>query len=100
MLKNISSLTNKLLFFCRDGNNDTGDVRVYPGKLQVSQAFCTVPVDSSTTVADLIKEALKRFGLNDTKCEDYRCSEVLLDRGGIYATQFQRLWNSFSPIYL
>lgn len=66
----------------KDRDNDSGEVRVYPGKLQVSQAFCTVPVDSSTTVADLIREALKRFGLQEFNCEDYRCSEVLLDRGG------------------
>lgn len=66
----------------KDRDNDQGEVRVYPGKLQVSQAYCTVPVDSSTTVSDLIREALKRFGLQDFNCEDYRCSEVLLDRGG------------------
>lgn len=66
----------------KDRDNDKGEVRVYPGKLQVSQAFCTVPVDSSTTVSDLIREALRRFGLQDFNCEDYRCSEVLLDRGG------------------
>lgn len=41
-----------------------------------------MPVDSNTTVGDLIREALKRFGLEDYNCEDYRCSEVLLDRGG------------------
>lgn len=70
----------------RDRDNDQGEVRVYPGKLQVSQAYCTVPVDSSTTVADLIREALKRFGLQDFNCEDYRCSEVLLDRGGKFFT--------------
>lgn len=67
---------------CRDRDNDKGEVRVYPGKLQVSQAFCTVPVDASTTVADLIREAVKRFLLQDYECEDYRCSEILLDRGG------------------
>lgn len=66
----------------RDNENDKSEVRVYPGKLQVSQACCTVPVDSSTTVGDLIRESLKRFGLESFNCEDYRCSEVLLDRGG------------------
>ncbi|CAH1986375.1 unnamed protein product [Acanthoscelides obtectus] len=65
----------------KDRDNDSGEVRVYPGKLQVSQALCTVPVDSNMTVGDLIREALKRFGLDDKNCEDYRCSEVLLDRG-------------------
>ncbi|CAH0552914.1 unnamed protein product, partial [Brassicogethes aeneus] len=65
----------------KDRDNDKGEVRVYPGKLQVSQAFCTVPVDSDTKVSDLIREALKRFDLEGYNSEDYRCSEVLLDRG-------------------
>ncbi|XP_017770356.1 PREDICTED: diacylglycerol kinase theta isoform X2 [Nicrophorus vespilloides] len=74
----------------RDRDNDQGEVRMYPGKLQVSQAFCTVPVDSNTTVADLISESLQRFGLVDIQCEDYRCSEVLLDRG---VTERVLSWN-------
>lgn len=69
------------MFIYRDRDNDRGEVRVYPGKLQVSQAFCTVSVDTSTTVGDLIKEALQKFGLQDIPSEDYICSEVLLDRG-------------------
>ncbi|XP_030762048.1 diacylglycerol kinase theta isoform X2 [Sitophilus oryzae] len=64
----------------KDRENDKGEVRVYPGKLQVSQAFCTVPVDSNTTIADLIREALYRFDV-EYKCDDVRCLEVLLDRG-------------------
>ncbi|KAL3278720.1 hypothetical protein HHI36_016251 [Cryptolaemus montrouzieri] len=65
----------------KDKDNDSGEVRVYPGKLQVSKAFCTVPLDSTTTVGDMIKEALKNFELEDYNAEDYRCSEKLLDRG-------------------
>ncbi|XP_015589973.1 diacylglycerol kinase theta isoform X2 [Cephus cinctus] len=67
--------------FLRFKDNESGEVRVYPGKLQVSEAFCIVPVTESTTVADLIREALHRFGLQNFECEDYRCSEILLDRG-------------------
>ncbi|KAK4881601.1 hypothetical protein RN001_004920 [Aquatica leii] len=74
----------------KDRDNDKGEVRVFPGKLQVSQAFCTVPVDSSTTVADLIRESLKRFGLQEYGCEDFRCSEILLDRG---VTERVLSWN-------
>lgn len=66
----------------RDKENDRGEVRVYPGKLQVSIPYCVVFVDSNTTVADLIREALIEFGFNNFKCEDFRCSEILLDRGG------------------
>lgn len=69
-------------YFHRDRDNDSGEVRVYPGKLQVSQAFCIVPVESNTTVGDLIRESLPRFGLEDSNCDDFRCSEILLDRGG------------------
>jgi len=50
----------------------------------VSEAYCTVPVNGETTTADLIREALICFGLEDFKCEDYRLSEVLLDRGGTF----------------
>ncbi|XP_023012830.1 diacylglycerol kinase theta isoform X2 [Leptinotarsa decemlineata] len=74
----------------KDRDNDSGEVRVYPGKLQVSQALCTVPVDSNTSVGDLIREALKRFGLESYNAEDYRCSEVLLDRG---VTERVLSWN-------
>jgi diacylglycerol kinase (ATP) len=57
---------------------------VYPGKLQVSEAYCTVPVNGETTIADLIRESLIRFGLENFRCEDYRLSEILLDRGGTF----------------
>lgn len=77
--------------FCRDRDNDSGEVRVYPGKLQVSQAFCIVPVDSNTTVGDLIRESLHYFSLEDANCEEFRCSEVLLDRGGEYTHKFAYL---------
>ena len=63
-------------------DSESGEVRVYPGKLQVSESFCIVPVTEATTVADLIEEALQKFGLQNFTSEDYRCSEILLDRGG------------------
>ncbi|XP_066993369.2 diacylglycerol kinase theta isoform X4 [Anabrus simplex] len=65
----------------KDRDNDSGEVRVYPGKLQVSEPYCTVPVDGNTTIGDLIRDALTHFGLDNTRCEDYRLSEILLDRG-------------------
>lgn len=63
-------------------NIDNGEVRVYPGKLQVLESFCRVPVTELTTIAELIHEALTKFGLQNFDCNDYRCSEILLDRGG------------------
>lgn len=74
---------------CRD--LEAGEVRVYPGKLQVSESFCIVPVTVNTTVADLIEEALQKFGLENFKSEDYRCSKILLDRGGKDAGRFVSL---------
>ncbi|XP_043462273.1 diacylglycerol kinase theta isoform X6 [Leptopilina heterotoma] len=67
--------------FLRFKDSDSGEVRVYPGKLQVSESFCIVPVTERTNISDLIREALLRFGLQDFMYEDYRCSQVLLDRG-------------------
>ncbi|XP_011051480.1 PREDICTED: diacylglycerol kinase theta isoform X4 [Acromyrmex echinatior] len=67
--------------FLRFKDNDSGEVRVYPGKLQVSESFCIVPVMEATTVGDLINEALEKFGLQNFCCDDFRCSEILLDHG-------------------
>ncbi|XP_078042806.1 diacylglycerol kinase theta isoform X13 [Augochlora pura] len=67
--------------FLRFKDSEAGEVRVYPGKLQVSDSFCIVPVTENTTVANLIEEALQKFGLENFNSEDYRCSEILLDRG-------------------
>lgn len=49
-------------------------MRVYPGKLQlpIEDAFVNVPVDNDTKVADLMRDALNRFELQDNKIEDYR----------------------------
>ncbi|GFG39878.1 hypothetical protein Cfor_03863, partial [Coptotermes formosanus] len=83
----------------RDRDNDSGEVRVYPGKLQVSEAYCTVPVNGETTAADLIREALICFGLENFKCEEYRLSEVLLDRGGTFEHSTLSLPVSTNPSY-
>ncbi|XP_055588120.1 diacylglycerol kinase theta isoform X2 [Uranotaenia lowii] len=74
----------------RDRENDHGFVRVYPGKLQVENPYVNVPVDNDTTVKDLISESLKKFGLQGHQIEDYRCSEILLDRG---VTERVLSWN-------
>lgn len=66
----------------RDQDNDSGEVRVYPGKLQVIEPFVVIQVHISTTIKDLIVEALTRFGFDSKDVDDYRLSEILLDRGG------------------
>ncbi|XP_059612135.1 diacylglycerol kinase theta isoform X7 [Phlebotomus argentipes] len=68
----------------RDNENDKGFVRVYPGKLQlddIDESFVAVPVDNDTTVRDLIRDALNQFTLEGRNVDEYRCLEVLLDRG-------------------
>jgi diacylglycerol kinase (ATP) len=67
---------------------------VYPGKLQVSEAYCTVPVNWETTIADLIRESLIRFGLENFRSEDYRLSEILLDRGGTFRYKMEYILSS------
>ncbi|XP_058979161.1 diacylglycerol kinase theta isoform X5 [Musca domestica] len=69
--------------FLRFQDKDNGFVRVYPGKLQCSleEPYVSVPVDTTTTIKDLIRDALDRFGLQDNPIDDYRCSQVLLDSG-------------------
>lgn len=70
---------------------------MYPGKLQVSEAYCTVPVNGETTIADLIRESLICFGLENFEGEQYRLSEVLLDRGGTFQYK-TRIFNIFQPV--
>ncbi|KAK0157190.1 hypothetical protein PV328_011767, partial [Microctonus aethiopoides] len=67
--------------FLRYKDEPSGEVRVYPGKLQIAQPFCVVKVNDDSSVEDLIREALSQFSLKSFNCEDYRCSEILLDRG-------------------
>nr|CAD7198846.1 unnamed protein product [Timema douglasi] len=76
--------------FLRFKDCEAGESRVYPGKLPVSEAYCTIPVSSDITIADLIRESLGRFGLDNSKTEDYRMSEILLDRG---VTERVLSWN-------
>lgn len=55
-------------------DRDKGFVRVYPGKLQctLEEPFVNVDVDNETTVKDLIREALNKFGLSENPIDDYR----------------------------
>lgn len=56
-------------------DRDRGHVRVYPGKLQCSMLedpYVSVPVDNSTVIKDLIRDALDKFGLQDNQIQDYR----------------------------
>lgn len=56
----------------------------------MEESFVTVQVDNDTTVKELIREALNNFALQDHLVEDYRCLEILLDRG---VTERVLSWN-------
>lgn len=60
--------------FLRFQDKDRGHVRVYPGKLQCSleDPYVNVPVDNTTVIKDLIRDALDKFGLQDNQIQDYR----------------------------
>lgn len=72
----------------RETESGGGSVRVYPGRLAgAGETFVTVPIVGEHSVADLMALALERFGLDPaTAVSDYRCSEILLDRGGNHFT--------------
>lgn len=74
----------KNIIFHREPETGGGSVRVYPGRIAgAGETFVTVPIQGDHTVADLMTFALVRFGLDPaTAVSDYRCSEILLDRGG------------------
>ncbi|KAL5283235.1 DGKQ family protein [Megaselia abdita] len=61
---------------------DRGFVRVYTGKLQMQaqEPFASIAVRNESTVLNLIEDAIQQFQLEGEPI-DYRCSEVLLDRG-------------------
>lgn len=71
-------------FSTREPETGGGDVRVYPGRIPgAGETFVTVACAGEQTVTDLMMSALERFGLEtDNAVADYRCSEILLDRGG------------------
>lgn len=68
----------------RESESGGGSVRVYPGRVAgAGETFVTVPIVGEHSVVDLMALALERFGLDPTTAaSDYRCSEILLDRGG------------------
>lgn len=68
----------------REPESGGGEVRVYPGRVAgAGDTFVTVHCTGDQGVSDLMASALSRFGLDPASASmDYRCSEILLDRGG------------------
>lgn len=73
-----------IIFVSREPESGGGEVRVYPGRVAgAGETFVTVSCCGDDAVADLMAAALERFGLDPAQAvQDFRCSEILLDRGG------------------
>ncbi|ROT63093.1 putative diacylglycerol kinase theta isoform X6 [Penaeus vannamei] len=67
----------------REKDNDEGTIRVYPSRLgaAVTIEHTGINVTSNTVVTEVIGQALKKFGLPESKPQDYRLVEVMLDKG-------------------
>lgn len=66
----------------RPPDSSMGFIRVYPGRLNVTElTYCSVPVTSDTSVSDIMKEALDKFRLRTNDLNRYRLVEVSLDKG-------------------
>ncbi|KAJ7358720.1 hypothetical protein OS493_022164 [Desmophyllum pertusum] len=75
--------SEKPLIFLRMKSADRrkGYIRVYPGMLNVSSTFKTIPVTAVTTVTEVIQSALEKFGLKDANTDDFSLTEVHLNQG-------------------
>ncbi|CAH3015343.1 unnamed protein product [Porites evermanni] len=73
----------KPLIFLRMKSADRrkGYIRVYPGMINVSAMFKTIPVTAITRVTDVIQIALEKFGLKDANPDDFSLTEVHLNYG-------------------
>lgn len=98
-----SVLLNGWLVVCREPESGGGEVRVYPGRVAgAGETFVTVGITGDDAVADLMAAALERFGLDPARAvHDYRCSEILLDRGGkclstLHLIQISALYRNLS----
>uniref|UniRef100_A0A2A4JB73 Diacylglycerol kinase n=1 Tax=Heliothis virescens TaxID=7102 RepID=A0A2A4JB73_HELVI len=85
-LAHVTRLPNKrpaLFLRFKEPESGGGEVRVYPGRVAgAGETFVTVGCTGDDAVADLMAAALERFGLDPARAvHDYRCSEILLDRG-------------------
>ncbi|XP_067048570.1 diacylglycerol kinase theta-like isoform X1 [Acropora muricata] len=75
--------SSKPLIFLRMKSADRrkGYIRVYPGMINVTSMFKTIPVTAVTTVSEIINVALEKFGLKGASPEDYTLTEVHLNEG-------------------
>lgn len=65
----------------KDKDPDRGCIKVYPGGLKVASGHKNITITSNTTSEDVIRTALKKFGIQDLDPSRFSLIEVLLDRG-------------------
>ena len=71
-----------VLLGLRDNENDSGVIRVYARRLKVSSSpSLTIPVSSTITTEQVIKEALARFRLEEEDLTAYQLVKVTLEAG-------------------
>jgi diacylglycerol kinase (ATP) len=73
----------------RDNENDSGVIRVYARRLKVANPSLTIPVSSTITTEQVIKEALARFRLEDLENDSspaYQLVKVTLEAGTVTET--------------
>lgn len=71
-----------LLLRYRPPDSFMGTIRIYPGRLNVTDlTYSSVMVTSDTSVDDVMKQALDKFRLKSNDLNRYRLVEVSLDKG-------------------
>lgn len=71
-----------LLLRYRPPDSSMGSIKVYPGRLNVTDlTYCNVMVTSDTSVDDIMRQALDKFRLRSNDLNRYRLVEVSLDKG-------------------
>ena len=70
-----------ILLGLRDSENDSGTIKVYARKLNVSNPSLTIPVSTDITTEQVIKEAVARFRLPEESIDTYQLVKVTLEAG-------------------
>lgn len=74
--------TPAILLRYRPPDSFKGTIRVYPGRLNVTDlTYCQVQVTSDTSVDEVMRETLDKFKLRSNDLNRYRLVEVSLDKG-------------------
>jgi diacylglycerol kinase (ATP) len=75
-----------VLLGLRDNENDSGVIKVCARSLKVSNQSLTIPVSSSITSEQVIKEALARFRTEEQDESSYQLVKVTLEAGRVTET--------------